>query len=63
MSKAALRVVSRAVKRERSLARWEPSPAVARAIKNEAGRIDRLDTLKEGANGRAKSKAVKRRRA
>ena len=27
------------IKRERSLARWEPSPAVARAIKKEADRI------------------------
>ena len=63
MSKAAVQVVSRAIRRERSLAHWEPSPAVARAIKKEADRIDRLDPLKEGANGRAKSKAAKRRRA
>lgn len=62
-SEAALQVVSRAIRRERSLAHWEPSPAVARMIKSEADRIDRLDALNERTNGRAKSKAVKRRGA
>lgn len=62
-SAAALQVVSRAIKRERSLAHWEPPTALARMIKKEADRIDRLDTLNERVNGRAKSAAVKRRRA
>lgn len=62
-SEAALQVVSRAIKRERSLANWEPSPAVARLIKKEADRIDSLDALKVKTNGRTKSKAVKRRSA